>query len=395
MKTEGIGEGTEGAAGTTSEAGVGDGPGSEQDPGSRQNANSRAVEASLGGNGEVGTRASGGDEERVANLVLRRWHLALATDRSGVLRTASAEVRAALEGLNSLLAEGSAGYREELRVSGPPRVFGAEFATYAKAFADDGVVGLATTLKNQPDPSAAWMTWTEVLAREGLGQEQYRSGGAALGRLVRLMPVKGYPRPRILELEPLTRSLSRNAFRFQPFQEYTVQSGDSMYVVRSRIRGQGLQVDYGWMRDFNNKRNFDLVEGEELKIPTTPLSIQAWRGAQLLAVFSGEFPIRLYEISIGVAGEETPLGNFTVGLEEKDPVYWPKGRAAIPYGNADNPLGERWIGFKESPSYGIHGTNSESTIGSRETQGCLRLHNDQVIDLFDLIDQGTAITIQP
>jgi L,D-transpeptidase ErfK/SrfK len=56
-------------------------------------------------------------------------------------------------------------------------------------------------------------------------------------------------------------------------------------------------------------------------------------------------------------------------------------------------LGERWLGFKEDSQYGIHGTNSESTIGSYESGGCLRLHNADVIELFELVKSGIAVSI--
>jgi lipoprotein-anchoring transpeptidase ErfK/SrfK len=51
------------------------------------------------------------------------------------------------------------------------------------------------------------------------------------------------------------------------------------------------------------------------------------------------------------------------------------------------------LGSKGYLPYGIHGTNSEDTIGSYESGGCLLLHNADVMDLFELVKSGVPISI--
>ena len=41
----------------------------------------------------------------------------------------------------------------------------------------------------------------------------------------------------------------------------------------------------------------------------------------------------------------------------------------------------------------IHGTNHEDKIGTPDSHGCIRMRNDHVIELFDLVDEGTPVTI--
>ena len=41
----------------------------------------------------------------------------------------------------------------------------------------------------------------------------------------------------------------------------------------------------------------------------------------------------------------------------------------------------------------IHGTNAESKLGTPASCGCVRMSNDDVCDLFDLVDVGTEIEI--
>jgi lipoprotein-anchoring transpeptidase ErfK/SrfK len=42
----------------------------------------------------------------------------------------------------------------------------------------------------------------------------------------------------------------------------------------------------------------------------------------------------------------------------------------------------------------IHGTNHEENIGRPASSGCLQLSNDDVIELFDQISEGTHLLIQ-
>lgn len=43
----------------------------------------------------------------------------------------------------------------------------------------------------------------------------------------------------------------------------------------------------------------------------------------------------------------------------------------------------------------IHGTNHESTIGTPDSHGCIRMRNADVIDLFEAVETGTEVLIQP
>ncbi len=42
----------------------------------------------------------------------------------------------------------------------------------------------------------------------------------------------------------------------------------------------------------------------------------------------------------------------------------------------------------------IHGTKHEDKIGSPASHGCIRMRNADVIDLFDLVDEGTPVVIR-
>mgnify|MGYP002683388506 CR=1 FL=1 len=44
--------------------------------------------------------------------------------------------------------------------------------------------------------------------------------------------------------------------------------------------------------------------------------------------------------------------------------------------------------------YGIHGTDEPESIGSHASGGCVRLHNADVIRLYDQVSVGTAVEIR-
>src|SRR2546423_6384154 len=63
-------------------------------------------------------------------------------------------------------------------------------------------------------------------------------------------------------------------------------------------------------------------------------------------------------------------------------------------GGVTNPLGARAM-YLSGSFYRIHGTNAPSTIGSRPTAGCIRMVNDDVIDLYERVKVGAKVVVLP
>jgi len=67
-------------------------------------------------------------------------------------------------------------------------------------------------------------------------------------------------------------------------------------------------------------------------------------------------------------------------------------------GGPDNPLGARamylWHGQKDT-LYRIHGTNEPNTVGTDVSAGCIRLRNEDVVDLYDRTPIGTKVVVLP
>ena len=57
--------------------------------------------------------------------------------------------------------------------------------------------------------------------------------------------------------------------------------------------------------------------------------------------------------------------------------------------SALNPLGRHWLGLS-LPGLGIHGTNAPSSIYAFASHGCIRMHPDDIADLFQRVTVGMA-----
>jgi lipoprotein-anchoring transpeptidase ErfK/SrfK len=51
------------------------------------------------------------------------------------------------------------------------------------------------------------------------------------------------------------------------------------------------------------------------------------------------------------------------------------------------------MGF-DKPAYGIHGTIEPKSIGTQASEGCVRMLNKEVEELYSLVPVGTKVTIQ-
>ena len=108
---------------------------------------------------------------------------------------------------------------------------------------------------------------------------------------------------------------------------------------------------------------------------------------------------KIYTISVGRIGLETPAGFYHVRTKAANPAWYvPKTSWAgslagkiIPGGAPDNPIKARWLGFYDGA--GIHGTDDIASLGTAASHGCIRMSIPDVIDLYNVVPVGTRIYI--
>lgn len=64
----------------------------------------------------------------------------------------------------------------------------------------------------------------------------------------------------------------------------------------------------------------------------------------------------------------------------------------VPGGHPMNPLGVRAL-YLGSSMYRIHGTDAPWTIGTAASKGCIRMYNEDVLDLYKRVPVGTKVTV--
>jgi lipoprotein-anchoring transpeptidase ErfK/SrfK len=108
-----------------------------------------------------------------------------------------------------------------------------------------------------------------------------------------------------------------------------------------------------------------------------------------------------YGIGVGREGF-TWSGEQTVARKTEWPDWRPPAEmiGRQPYlprfmaGGPGNPLGARAIYLGET-EYRIHGTNRPDTIGKRVSSGCIRLTNEDVVDLYERVKVGAKVIVLP
>jgi len=100
--------------------------------------------------------------------------------------------------------------------------------------------------------------------------------------------------------------------------------------------------------------------------------------------------LKVYPVATGTESN-TPLGEFTVANKLENPTWFHEGKTYAP-GSPENILGTRWLGFGQE-GYGIHGTTDPDSIGKAVSHGCVRMFNEDVEELYQIVPVGTSVSI--
>lgn len=126
----------------------------------------------------------------------------------------------------------------------------------------------------------------------------------------------------------------------------------------------------------------------------------------LYHVFAPERAMR-YGVGVGKAGlefkgsatidrkAEWPSWRPTDDMIRRDPGRYAKFAGGVP-GGPGNPLGARALYLYRDGRdtyYRIHGTTEPSSIGKSVSNGCIRMLNEHVIDLYERVPLGTPVTV--
>ena len=135
--------------------------------------------------------------------------------------------------------------------------------------------------------------------------------------------------------------------------------------------------------------NFDTT----LVVRQSARVVELHRGGQL----AGSWPV-----AVGTGGSPTPTGTFTIGAKRFEPTWvnpapdrWGADLPARVGPGPDNPLGLRALNWNRvgggDTLIRFHGTPNEDSIGEAASNGCVRMFNDDVVQLYDLVPSGAMV----
>jgi L,D-transpeptidase ErfK/SrfK len=110
--------------------------------------------------------------------------------------------------------------------------------------------------------------------------------------------------------------------------------------------------------------------------------------------------VATFPVGVGDEGTETPVGVYSIVEKVKNPAWnvprtirveQPDLPAVVPPG-PDNPLGSRALRLSDRTLL-IHGTNRPWGIGTRSSHGCIRLYEEDIARLFEMVDGGTPVAV--
>jgi LysM repeat protein len=224
----------------------------------------------------------------------------------------------------------------------------------------------------------------------------------ARDRLNELLPVlQGAQRAFVKE--QLSQLSERWLFSKQVFPDdklctnYKVSPGDALEKI-----GRHYNVPYETLMRINGlDKPESLQAGATIKVVNGPFHARVYRSTFTMDIFLQNTYVKSFPVGLGKQGRETPSGRWQVANDGKmiKPRWTdPDTHRTYESDDPDYPLGSRWIGLKglegaavDKTGFAIHGTNDPAQIGSQGSRGCIRLHNGNAIEVYNMLMQGVSL----
>ena len=200
------------------------------------------------------------------------------------------------------------------------------------------------------------------------------------------------------ELPPLARAVTGGD------SEYAVRPGDSLIAIGARF-GVAAKV-----LAQQNAIPFEAIirPGQRLRIDNPHIVPAALDDGLLINIpqrmlfeFDAGKLVAAYPVGLGKPSWPTPQGEFEIVARVKNKTWKVpasiqeemrnEGKAVleeVPPG-PDNPLGAHWLGLSMW-GYGIHGTIAPASVFHFQSHGCIRLHPDDIAELFERVKVGST-----
>ena len=175
---------------------------------------------------------------------------------------------------------------------------------------------------------------------------------------------------------------------------YKVQSGDSFAQIAAKCK-----VPYKFLMKINNIGSEKSLRSDQvIKVVQGPFHAIVYSSSFTMDLYLQNIYVKTYKIGLGKVGHETPIGLWKakVGGKMIKPTWTdPDTGKTYHAEDPDYPLGSGWISLEGTDNrtrgiegIAIHGTNDETTIGTRSSRGCIRHYNGELTELYDMFEAG-------
>lgn len=187
-------------------------------------------------------------------------------------------------------------------------------------------------------------------------------------------------------------------------ETYKVASGDTLARIASR---RELATHYKLIARINGISDPSKIRlGQSLKLIRGPFHAVVDKSDFRMDVYHGppDSPrswvyITSFSIGLGEA-DGTPVGSFVISSNKLENPGWvnPRdSRERYDRNDPKNPIGEYWLGLDGVGAssvhlgFGIHGTTEPESIGRSMSMGCVRLGDDDIAAVFELLEERVSV----
>ena len=132
-----------------------------------------------------------------------------------------------------------------------------------------------------------------------------------------------------------------------------------------------------------------------------PGTIVIRTGERRLYYFVGAGEAIRYPVGVGRAGMQWS-GTASINGKYIEPAWsapesirrdYRSLPSVVPGGSSHNPMGAAAMTLSGGGEYAIHGTNAPGTIGGYVSHGCIRMYNQDIMDLYSRVGVGTRVVV--
>jgi lipoprotein-anchoring transpeptidase ErfK/SrfK len=150
---------------------------------------------------------------------------------------------------------------------------------------------------------------------------------------------------------------------------------------QAQARARELAARLGNQQQREEMRRQGRSENEKLRLVVDQSDRKVY-------IYRGDEEVRSHDVAVGTKDNPTPIGEFAFRRIDLNPRWvppdsdWAEDRETKAPGDPENPMGRARLVYKP---YTIHGTDNLDSLGKAVSHGSIRLANENVIPLAELL----------